>query len=280
MNYHDNQWIMEQICRHYNYALTLYEKSQIVGVFCQGSQNYGLDIETSDIDTKCILTPTFRDIALAKKAISTTNILDNNEHLDAKDVRLYCQCFQKQNLNFLEILFTNYAIINPLYVVQWERLILERERIARMNPNRAVRSMKGVAMEKFHAMEHPYPSKLDILEKYLYDGKQTHHLLRIEEYLERYIAGEPYADCLIPKPSNIERLLNYKKQLIPVELAREEAKKSLSHVIEMADAFCEKVEEKENVEMRELLEDVTYNIMKIAVQQELGKIISSYNDDI
>ena len=269
MNYHDNQWIMEQICRHYNYALTLYEKSQIVGVFCQGSQNYGLDIETSDIDTKCILTPTFRDIALAKKAISTTNILDNNEHLDAKDVRLYCQCFQKQNLNFLEILFTNYAIINPLYVVQWERLILERERIARMNPNRAVRSMKGVAMEKFHAMEHPYPSKLDILEKYGYDPKQLHHLVRVDHFLTRYLEGVDYKACLKPDSLMRDFLLDLKNGNWSLDKARELANISLEHITKIADAFCKTHEDKEDETIRELLEDVSYNIMKIAVKQEI-----------
>lgn len=261
--------IEKRIKEHYLEALQYFPEPNIVILALQGSQNYGLDTPNSDIDTKLIVVPSFRDITLAKPLVSTTYILDNNEHLDAKDIRSYMSCFRKQNLNFLEILFTDFAIINPIYFQEWSRLIAAREAIARMNPSRAVRSMKGVAMEKFHAMEHPYPSKLDILEKYSYDGKQTHHLLRIEECLERYIAGELYADCLIPKPSNIERLLNYKKQLIPVELAREEAKKSLSHVIEMADAFCEKVPEEENTEMRELLEDVQYEIMKIAVKQEI-----------
>ena len=130
MNYHTNKWIQTQLQRHYNSALTLYKPEQIIGVFCQGSQNYGLDTINSDIDTKCIIVPAFKDICLAKQPISTTHILDNNEHLDAKDIRLYCQCFRKQNLNFLEILFTPYYIINPLYREQWMRLVEHREEIA------------------------------------------------------------------------------------------------------------------------------------------------------
>lgn len=43
------------------------------------------------------------------------------------------------------------------------------------------------------------------------------------------------------------------------------------YVNTVADAFCKKLQDKENQEMRDLLEDVSYNIMKIAVKKELGK---------
>ena len=191
--------IMARVKGHYDEALNYFPKEQIVGVFLQGSQNYKLDIEGSDVDTKLILVPSFKDIALNKKPVSTTHVRANDEHTDWKDIRLYMETFRKQNLNFLEILFTDYYIINPLYEEQWNRLIEAREEIAHMNPYRAVKSMKGVAMEKWHAMEHPYPSKVDVLAKYGYDPKQLHHLFRVEEYLTRYINGETYKDCLIPK---------------------------------------------------------------------------------
>jgi nicotinate (nicotinamide) nucleotide adenylyltransferase len=85
-----------------------------------------------------------------------------------------------------------------MYREEWDRLIAAREFIARMNVHRAVKSMKGIALEKFHAMEHRYPTKVDIIDAYGYDGKQVSHLIRVYDYLERYIAGESYKDCLIP----------------------------------------------------------------------------------
>ena len=51
-NFHSDEWIMEQLNRHYQEALTLFPEDRIVGVFLQGSQNYGLDYEGRDIDTK------------------------------------------------------------------------------------------------------------------------------------------------------------------------------------------------------------------------------------
>jgi hypothetical protein len=253
---------------HYDEALESFAKNNIVGCFLQGSQNYGLEYEGSDVDTKLILTPSFKDIALNKKAVSTTHVRANNEHTDWKDIRLYMETFRKQNLNFLEILFTNFFAINCLYAVQWGRLIEAREQIARMNPYRAVRSMYGIAGEKYHAMCHPYPSKMDIIEKYGYDGKQVSHLLRVEDYLERYIAGESYEACLRPTPSKVDEIMAYKLQQIPLEVAQPRADAVYEHCLLMKDMFCDSHKEHEDEEVRALLEDVQCNIMKISVKEE------------
>jgi hypothetical protein len=263
---------MKRVQEHYDEALQYFPEEQIVGVFLQGSQNYELDYEGSDVDTKLIVVPSFKDICLNKKPVSTTHVRANDEHTDWKDIRLYMETFRKQNLNFLEILFTDFYIINPMYKEQWDRLVAAREQIARMNPYRAVKSMKGIAMEKYYAMEHRYPSKVDIIDKYGYDGKQVSHLDRVDDYLERYIRGVAYKDCLIPRPHRRKRIIDYKMlDRIPLEEARIEAKKILDHTVKMADEFCAYYEDTEDETMRELLEDVSYQIMKIAVENELGK---------
>lgn len=262
--------VMKRVKDHYDEALQYFPEEQIVGVFLQGSQNYGLDYEGSDVDTKLIVVPSFKDICLNRKPVSTTHIRANDEHTDWKDIRLYVEHFRKQNLNFLEILFTPYYIINPMYREEWDRLVAAREYIARMNPYRAVKSMKGIAHEKYAAMEKPYPSKIDIIEKYGYDGKQNSHLERVDDYLERYIAGESYEACLHPTPSRVPHIMDYKLlSIIPLDFARAEGKKTLAHIDQMAEEFCAGREDREEPWVRELLEDVSYNIMRIAVEKEL-----------
>ena len=261
--------IMSRVKEHYDEAKTMFTEDRIVGLFLQGSQNYNLALPTSDVDTKLIVVPTFKDIALNRKPVSTTHIRKNEEHTDLKDVRLYMETFKKQNLNFLEILFTEYFIVNPLYKEQWDRLVEARESIAHMNPYRAVKSMKGVALEKYHAMEHRYPSKLDLIEKYGFDGKQVHQLFRIDDFLTRFIKGEPYESCLKPSSYLIEHMMEYTRHEINLETARQEAKEVLAHVTEVADTFCENTLEKEDPDMTELLQDVSYNIMKAATLKEL-----------
>ena len=118
-----NMEIKERLMEHYEEALQYFPEDQIVGIFLQGSQNYGLDTMNSDVDTKLIVVPSFKDICLNRKPVSTTHVRANNEHIDFKDVRLYMETFRKQNLNFLEILFTDYCWINPMYVEQWMRLV-------------------------------------------------------------------------------------------------------------------------------------------------------------
>ena len=126
--------ILERVKEHYDESLKYFNKNQIVLCALQGSQNYNLQLPTSDVDTKLIVLPSFKDIALASKPISTTHIRANNENTDWKDIRLYMETFRKQNLNFLEILFTEYKIIHPEYEAYWNILIKNREGIARMKP--------------------------------------------------------------------------------------------------------------------------------------------------
>ena len=272
MNFHSDEWIMDKVREHYNEALEYFPEDRIVGIYYQGSGNYGLDFEDSDVDTKLIITPTFKDIAMNCKAVSTTHVRENEEHIDFKDIRLYMETFRKQNLNFLEILFTPFKIINPMYMNEWERLIENRENIARMNVHRAVKSMKGIAMEKYHAMEHRYPSKIDIIDKYGYDGKQVSHLLRVEDYLERYIAGESYESCLHPTESKRNKIMDYKLlDKFSLAEAQVEAIRAKDHVTQIADAFCETCEDEEVSAIRSLLEDVQYNIMKIAIEKEFNE---------
>lgn len=259
--------IMNRVQDHFEESLTMFDESRIVGIFLQGSQNYGLQIPTSDVDTKLIVTPTFDEVVLNKKPISTTHVRANDEHIDLKDIRLMLATFRKQNLNFIEILFTPYFIVNPTFADEWGRLQAQKEKIAHYSPYNAVKTMKGIAMEKYHAMEHEYPSKLEVLAKYGYDPKQLHHLLRVKEYLQRYINGESYEDCL--RPRNPEYLIAVKQGYFNLDEARIAADSAIANVTATADAFCEKVGKTFDTEVDVLLDDVQYNIVKTALKGEI-----------
>jgi predicted nucleotidyltransferase len=184
----------------------------------QGSQNYNLDYEHSDIDTKAMVVPTLRDVVLNNKPVSTTHVMENNEHCDLKDIRLMFENFKKQNINFLEVLFSPYYWVDERYEEEFEQLRAHAEEIAHYNENVAVKCMLGMAKEKYKAMEHPYPTLIDKIEKYGYDCKQLHHIVRMREFMERYIDGEPFGSCLIS--NHREYLLKLKKNELPLKEAR------------------------------------------------------------
>ena len=195
-----------------------------VGIFLQGSQNYKLNYEGSDVDSKLIVLPSFEDFVLNRKPQSYTHIMENDEHVDVKDIRLMFDCFRKQNINFVEILFTKYRILNPKYESLFYPVLNARELIGRYNDFASLNCMVGTAMEKQKALCHPYPATMDKIERFGYDPKQLHHILRLEEFMTRWLDGEPYEDCLLSKKTD------YLKQIKFGCLSKDEA-------VEMADRY-------------------------------------------
>lgn len=146
---------------------------EVLFIALQGSQNYGLDIYTddykSDIDCMAIVLPSFEDFVANRQAVSTTYVLPNNEHINIKDIRLYFELIYKQNVQFLEILFTDYRIVNKKYRNEVNILLQNAELIASYNNLKLLNGISGMAQEKHKALEHPYPSIKEKIEKYGYD---------------------------------------------------------------------------------------------------------------
>lgn len=137
------------MCRLSEHLAAVKEKHpEWVGIFLQGSQNYKLDYEGSDVDSKLIVLPSFEDFVLNRKPQSYTHIMENDEHVDVKDIRLMFDCFRKQNINFVEILFTKYRILNPKYESLFYPVLNARELIGRYNDFASLNCMVGTAMEK------------------------------------------------------------------------------------------------------------------------------------
>lgn len=257
-------------------------KYRPIYIALQGSQNYNLETENSDIDSKVITLPSLSQIIKNGKPTSFTHVRDNNEHIDMKDVRLMFDCFKKQNINFIEILFSDYYIImNENYRELIEELRSHAEEIAVLNPYRAIKCMKGMAFEKYHALCHPYPAKIDIINKYGYDGKQLHHLLRLEYFLDmyRYMITPPdaevkYKDILrsgfISYSKRDDLKLIKENKFYSLDEAKEVAEKTLSSVVTMADNACASLKDENNKETEKLLDDILYKIVKQALADELN----------
>lgn len=258
--------INRRIVEDFEY-LTYDLNMNVVGVFLQGSQNYHLDYKGSDIDTKAIIIPKFEDIVLNKKPISKTLIKEDDSHLDVKDIRLMFDCFKKQNINFLEILFTEYNFIHVAYYDAFKPMLDNAEKIAHYNNYAAVNCLAGMVYEKYKALEHPYPTIKDKIEKYGYDSKQLHHILRCEEFMTRYVEGIPYKECLIPEDPI--HLINVKKGCYNLEEVRFLAKESQEYVKSFKKDYMENNPCIIDNEVVEIMNKVLIDIFKISFKGDL-----------
>lgn len=252
----------------YNYIESL--GYNVLGVFLQGSQNYNLAYDDSDIDTKAIIIPSFEDFVLNKKPVSTTLILPSTEHIDLKDIRLMHECFRKQNINFVEILFTKYKYLNPDYKEIYQPMFDNNERIAHYNNYASVNCIAGMVYEKHKAMEHPYPTLKDKIEKYGYCNKQLHHIVRCREFLGRYINGESYENCLI---SNIpDRLIRIKSEYVySLEEARQLANKIEKEVKFIKEEYMNNHPLIIDKNVEKIMNDVLINVLKHSFKKEIGE---------
>lgn len=238
----------------------------VLGVFLQGSQNYGLSYEGSDIDTKAIILPKFEDFVMLKKPVSTTHLLPSTEHVDIKDLRVMFETIKKQNINFVEILFTDYYYINPKFIDLMQPILVDNELIARYNKLTSIKCMIGMAMEKRKALEHPYPSIIEKIKKFGYDGKQCHHILRMLDFMKKYIDDKPYRQCLIP--DNREYLIDIKRniengEIIKVERARELCDTALEEIKKLGNEYIATLDEPfVDIRASQLIKDTTVNIMR------------------
>lgn len=232
-----NNSIFKKVKHHVNELKKLRPGYQIVFVSCQGSQNYNLDLYTdeytSDVDTVAMVLPSFDNFVKNDKLISETIILDNNEHIDVKDIRLLFELFKKQNIKYLEILFSPYKIVNKRYRKILDKLFSEKENIAHYDIDKLIRTTFGMQQEKYKAMEHPYEGLKDKIEKYGYDPKQFHHIIRLTYFLFSYCFYDKFEEALDANtygPDKKRMLINSKIGKYSLEEARELAKDYLKQL--------------------------------------------------
>ena len=245
-------FVMDRIQEHYNHAIKKYDINNVIGIFLTGSQNYGTDIESSDVDTQLIITPTLNEIYLGHRPESTTlKMPESNEQIKVKDIRQFIKEISKQNMNTLEILYTEYCIINPAYKKIWESLCSKREEISRLDPELAVKAIKGNAL---NTLDRIYLDNGDI------SFKQVANLVRYEYYLTKYIEGKPFVECMRPDEKTKKYILQIRNGTLGAT--------SLRAIAETTG---------ENI--RNLVENFTYTEeISISIQDFLNEICKEFID--
>lgn len=192
----DKDRIMDRLQEQFDAVTSYYPSDRLLGIFLYGSQNYNTDLINSDIDSKVIYLPTFEEFCLKRDWLSEEIYMDNQEHIDVKDIRYMREMFMKQNINFIEILYTDYFILNPKYADLFNQYFIDnREDIAHYDRGKALASISG---QLTHTLQQG-PR----------DDKKLYNALRLCYFLEDYFADISYEQCLKqgePKHSELMRL--------------------------------------------------------------------------
>ena len=259
-NFHSDEEILREVQRHHREAKLHRPDLQILGTFYYGSGNYGLDSETSDTDTKVITIPSIQDFYLNKTPTSYTYELNNGEHINYMDIRLYFNQFKKQNINFLEILFTKYNQLNILYLPEWNQIVQRREDISHYNPRGCVKAIYGNMLNARKRIDNDP----------LHCGKHLSNVIRYDEFISRYVDGISFENCLVSEYlSQLKELRkNSNGHTFPLQSAKEMAEEYIQHSRKIVDEYwCDN--SRLAAEVDELLEQIQISIIEQSVRREL-----------
>lgn len=167
-------------------------RDRLIYIGAQGSQNHAtLATPNSDMDTVALVLPTTEDIiTLDTSNYATCLTRANGEHIKVYDFRYWINLLYKQNMNDVELLFTDYHMpLTHSTGTCWDDLLTMRERIARYNPGRAVRTSLGIMDSRIKiAKNHRDDYELVF--------KQFKNCYFLNCFIGAYIAGHKYKDCL------------------------------------------------------------------------------------
>lgn len=255
---------MNKLNEHYAEARKMFAEDRIVGIFLSGSQNYGLDDEYSDVDTKLIITPSINDFIFNKSPVSITHVFPNGEHMEIKDIRCMFQCYKKQNINFVETLFTQYYILNPTYADDFSAL-MNNEAVARYDEKATLFCVRGMMETYYRQLSGTTTTALS--SSLGYNPKKLDTILRLAEFADNYIIGKKYVDCITPDNAEYHKSIK-RGHIKNVGIAYALALNTKKYADELINNYLNNHNFEKNKEIDELFNSVQANIIKKSLQLE------------
>lgn len=221
-----------------------------------GSMNYNLFDESSDVDTKLLVFPSIDNIIFKEETFSKTMNIDG-EFCEVKDIRKYFRTMEKANLNFLEILTTDYYIVNPQYEDLWNELRAETENICFILKPKLLTSSLGMMKQKYKQMTKDTPALHEKIVAHSYDSKSLVHLARLFSFIDKYANGASFADAVWCNEQERETLLGIKNyNFTSVNVAQSFAQE----LIDVAEEILKSKNSQPLVD-KSVLSAMLYNIM-------------------
>lgn len=242
-----------------------------------GSYNYNMDTPQSDIDSKLLVIPSLEQLVNGKSLNYLHCMSDNGEHVEVKDIRHYFATMLKQNINFVETLYAQVWIVNPVYMRLFHYLFEMRDVISGCNPIATIHCIQGTAYQKYKQMLQSSPARAADIENYGFDRKSLHHLVRCVFFGEYYMEGTSYQECLqnndVP---NIRRMIMNLKTttVLDKELAINIAEDMLDGFDEKVDSYLDTIKPFQKdfsalaADVKDFLDILAFEIIKQSIAKE------------
>jgi hypothetical protein len=190
----------------------------MTGLF--GSQNYGLDTPSSDVDTKSIIVPDLHDWLWSTEGYCNHVLtMPDGSHAEMKPVVGMFKQFVKGNINFLEILYTPYIDIAPGWEWVYESLTGAADNITRHNMYQQSRVWLGYInqmMKRTFNQSEQLGYRVDLG----YNPKALMNALRLKQTFIRYFEFQRPFDESIDLSELRHELLNVKQGFCSKEYAK------------------------------------------------------------
>lgn len=242
-----------------------------------GSYNYNMDTPQSDIDSKLLVIPSLEQLVNGKSLNYLHCMSDNGEHVEVKDIRHYFATMLKQNINFVETLYAQVWIVNPVYMRLFHYLFEMRDVISGCNPIATIHCIQGTARQKYKQMLQSSPARAADIEEYGFDRKSLHHLVRCVFFGEYYMEGTNYQECLqnndVP---NIRRMIMSLKTttVLNREYAISIAEDMLNGFDEKVDSYLDTIKPFQKdfsvlaADVKDFLDTLAFEIIKQSIAKE------------
>lgn len=221
---------------HYIIKTTDFNPKNILLLGLYGSQNYRLDVASSDIDCECLVFPSLEDIIFGNKPY--VKCIETPFGLcQIKDVRQAMNELRKSSPNMIEVFASSYLLINSNYYDHLNIMNDFVSVIAGINPYRFVRGLEGLLDKYCKDLSNP---------KNFVNAKRV--LLTMQHYMKDPDGFNGYA--LIPKDYSA---------LVPV-------REYFSTII-LSDSFLSKITSFKNSELAKWKKQHPDSIQETNLQQ-------------
>ncbi len=203
--------------------------NEFVFFFVQGSQNYNLDYDKSDIDVKAFVIPTLDDLYFSNRVSKT--IATPYGQASIHDIRMLPGLLSKMNPTYIEFFFACEFVfaskdkeskikqaMPTLFSLHdsFNKLYADKK-------NTFLSAILGTILKKADEAYHPTEIRKPVIEKYGYDIKSVSHAFRLK-YLYDFVSendGDVYENFLSvlrnENPSVKDELMKIKLGEIPLQ---------------------------------------------------------------